>query len=263
MVPASAISIQPVSSSQARGAGTTSGRRSASRATSPASKASTSVLALNHTSPASVGTRIAVDQTRTCGCSISPVRVSPSSPSRSAIHPCAVATQAGSSHRSMSGRYAVRVRVDVHPGPATPLEPAHLALDARPAAGEVVRLELHDPVVVLGLPRPRCAAPPGGSRCGRSARSRRRVGCAGARCGTGRRRPPPRTPRSASASAARPSPPAAPRWSRPQHAAYGVPLPQGHSDGLRSLHMRTVPSAWPLVRSGDVIRIVPYGARFV
>ena len=47
------------------------------------------MLALNQTSPRSVGTRITVDHVYTCGCSISPVRAKPIRPSCSSIHACA------------------------------------------------------------------------------------------------------------------------------------------------------------------------------
>jgi hypothetical protein len=101
MVPASDINIHPVAGSHASSGGTTSGLRSASSATSGASWASAGAVALNHTSPASVGTRITVDHVRTWGCSIAPAGVSPSSPSRAPIHVCAAATHSGSSHRSV------------------------------------------------------------------------------------------------------------------------------------------------------------------
>ena len=132
-------------------------------ATSPASKASTSVLALNHTSPASVGTRITVDQSRTCGCSISPVRVSPSSPSRSAIQPCAVATQAGSSHCSAAWEEG------------RPRRSWHLSI-ARPVRAARRR-----------TPRRRAAARTGSPRAGRPADRRRR---SAPRTPRPRRRPP-------------------------------------------------------------------------
>src|SRR4051794_10954167 len=103
-VPASSMSIQPRSGSSAISGGTRSGTRCATRWVASTSCTSSSVSALNHVGPCSVGTLIAVAHGRTCTWSGSPVRGRPTSVKRRSTQSIASASQSGSRQRSSTRR---------------------------------------------------------------------------------------------------------------------------------------------------------------
>jgi hypothetical protein len=101
VVPPSGNSDQARPGSPANGASTSSGATSASTCSSPCSYAVPSADALSHTGPRSVGIRSAVAHGRTCGCSGSLVRASPSAASWSSTQSIVAARHDGSSQRSL------------------------------------------------------------------------------------------------------------------------------------------------------------------